>query len=1255
MTSVSQEQARTGLEFFLDLPHFRYPGEQDSDAGKSRAFRQSLRVIRFVCEEKINENYLLDLVFEVVSDVKVEHDLLLGQPLMLRAAWTHVRDVFDPGAPGKSSADYKDAGARTFTARVREVEFLGRGNTKIGDGTARALYFRVFAIPALWAMTQARRNRTFQRRTVKDMLEDVFSSYNVPKTAIPKIIRTYGEGLADDPLNAERGFAMQYEESDFDFFIRWLERQGWHYTFDFSAAEKIAPGPDGGNLMKYQEETVAIDNAPRLRKLGLGSSQYMRLAAEAGGLGVSRMVGKFSAYPRKFVIHDHDPDNPLGPLPLATAEREYGTPPVTLADEFYSSAEEGLILLDRRNKSFAAHRSVYEGEANLPGFTPGAAILLLEDAEEFAAEHGSSEGDLSAAWSAENGHARFITATRHVGVASLPKETAAAVERLLPGFSETRARVGGGGDDFLPGYRVSFSSVPFSNNYYPKRTAPWPKLTGNLSAWVLPVVTEGGNISACYEDGTYSLYIAGVQPRPVKALDPGATGYVRRVDVPVTDNAATYQSLPVGTEVSVSFGGGNPDRPVISGVVANYAFRQQTMTEGVRNVLHGGKTEFASSYTDDGNIINYLVTQLGGLPTLMTTATNSSTMASLNAYTTNISALNLDTFASVMTQSMATYKNMLASSVSPAASTPLSIVSNLLAAATKGGLTYYDSVLSEDYRDINNTDSSDPDYQKKRAEAGGHKQAKGQFAGIMGQTARLIPVVQMALMMYNLGTLSDLKSRVTMTADESTSAVITAAAPPTKLNTAFNIATLAAAMVKDALAYADAIASRVSYSRQVEDEFKSRENAKEAVDKRLDALGVDHTKFDAKADKVTESMSNLKTVIPISYGVSSLQALLQAMIYIKIIARAGRFKLGNTGVAIVSRRSPDAKKGVMGNLWSGTKSMLAPIKPSSWVKFFAGLSKNEKFDKDKGMTINISSDGNTFVAGDDHVQLYSGSNSQNPKYYDTTPASPKKATLVLHTSGSVVGPPKIVDGEVLDPERTSSSANLNAQNVFVKGSDRVSMIVPIDGKENQSAVTLNKEGDADIYGKGTLNTQFARDVTIKSDDFIFLEGKGLMSYVKEQGIVLATPGPYLSIKGDSSAGEQLKTAFAEYVQARDQHAMAEAEYESAVESQDSYVMSTVNGCAIAMSTAKDVMDAKLKAYTAKFDAVREQDSFIVSGDSQAKNTITLTPKGITTESDTEILLKLGDTGEVSMSPEGISIDAKTKKVTIKGTTKCDIF
>jgi type VI secretion system secreted protein VgrG len=105
---------------------------------------------------------------------------------------------------------------RLVHGRVAHWEELGVAG---GSGLT---HYRAELVPWLWLLTLSSDCRTFENKTVREILEAVFTAHNLRdfkfsvKAELPKL-----------------PYVVQYQESDFEFVSRLLEEHGLHYTFEF--------------------------------------------------------------------------------------------------------------------------------------------------------------------------------------------------------------------------------------------------------------------------------------------------------------------------------------------------------------------------------------------------------------------------------------------------------------------------------------------------------------------------------------------------------------------------------------------------------------------------------------------------------------------------------------------------------------------------------------------------------------------------------------------------------------------------------------------------------------------------------------------------------------------------------------------------------------------------------------------------------------------------------------------------------------
>ncbi len=102
-----------------------------------------------------------------------------------------------------------------------ERKYMGMVNrfTQIGR-RQRFSYYSVRIVPSIWRLTQIIQSRIFQRKSVPDILAEVFEGFQVRF----QLKKTY----------QPRNYTVQYNESDYDFASRLMEEEGIYFYFDHS-------------------------------------------------------------------------------------------------------------------------------------------------------------------------------------------------------------------------------------------------------------------------------------------------------------------------------------------------------------------------------------------------------------------------------------------------------------------------------------------------------------------------------------------------------------------------------------------------------------------------------------------------------------------------------------------------------------------------------------------------------------------------------------------------------------------------------------------------------------------------------------------------------------------------------------------------------------------------------------------------------------------------------------------------------------
>lgn len=395
----------------------------------------------------------------------------------------------------------------------------------IGSTDDRA-FFRVALVPRLWKLTLTRHSRVWKRTRVRSVLEEIFDGYGLK-------YRFEVGGAKNDAL-PPRDVLCQFDETDFDFVSRWLEREGWYYWFE---------QPHDAH---HAETLVITDRVSRLRTLfSRGERGHYVVPREhvdtkdadrvPHARDLAFLHGKLSALPHDVSVRNpkvgHGNAPPEDEHPVVEAEDFHRSPvnQIRFYGEHILDEEERQRLTRVRAEEFACRRHVYEGAGTIEGLSAGHRVHI-----------GSST----------NGSREYlVTRVEHwyqsadsVGDKGLRR----AVGRLQRIEANTRMELSAWiephGDDT---YQVAFECVPTHDpkgahrEFRPARTTPVPRVHSMVRA----THAGEGRIKLDFDE-------RGVAIRARRELPPGMRF-----------------PLEKGSVVLVKFANGCVDMPYVCGVV----------------------------------------------------------------------------------------------------------------------------------------------------------------------------------------------------------------------------------------------------------------------------------------------------------------------------------------------------------------------------------------------------------------------------------------------------------------------------------------------------------------------------------------------------------------------------------------------------------------------------------------------------------------------------------------------------------------
>ena len=419
----------------------------------------------------------------------------------------------------------------------------------VHETAERALY-RASLVPALWLLQQHVRSFVFTKKKV-----DTFAAETLKDGGLQEGDFQFHTDAGAYPMEE---FVCQYRESHLDFLHRWFEREGLYYYFEH---------PEGAGAT--EKLVIVDDKAHHHALLGDGHVRYFPTASHDGSAGESfrELHADFRLLPASVHISDYNYANPAAPLAGEKAVsggsgqgkiREYGY-------RVFSDGE-AKRLAQIKAQSIACRELV---------LTATGTYLGLRAGYTFQVEDGP--GDLPSEY--------LALEVRHAGAVSGAAPMVLRYTGLDP--KET--------------YRAEVVAIPANVQFRAPQTTPWPRIYGFENGTV-----DGPGESQYAQIDEQGRYLVRFK-FDVSDLPDGSTStYLRMMQPHGGTTEGWHFPLRKGTEVMVSFQGGDPDRPVIAGVVPN-AVQPSNVTSRnhTQNVLRtGGDNFLVMDDTIDGQYID---------------------------------------------------------------------------------------------------------------------------------------------------------------------------------------------------------------------------------------------------------------------------------------------------------------------------------------------------------------------------------------------------------------------------------------------------------------------------------------------------------------------------------------------------------------------------------------------------------------------------------------------------------------------------
>lgn len=370
-------------------------------------------------------------------------------------------------------------------------------------------FYRVKLVPKLWWISITHHNQVFLNEKIPDILKKLLLDAGLSQEDFEfRLMGNY----------EQKEFICQYDESHLNFFSRWLEREGMYYYFEqTNREEKIVISDRNLSHADLPQGAELIFSPPS----GLESTHMSEI--------ISRFICKHKLLPNKIILKDYNYEKPDLEIKAEVEVDPKGRGEVYYYYGGVKNPDECERLAKIISESLKCQKEEFYGESFIPYLMPGYTFTL-------------------------KGHYRnsfnqkyFITKVKHEGDQR---------GYLLSGLSkEEKAEVF---------YRNSFVAIPASIQFRKELKTPKPKITGSIHAFI--DASGSGEYAELDKQGRYKIIL----PFDLSGRKDGKASTWIRMSTPYGGKGrGMHFPIPKGTEVLVTFLNGDPDSPVISGVLFN--------------------------------------------------------------------------------------------------------------------------------------------------------------------------------------------------------------------------------------------------------------------------------------------------------------------------------------------------------------------------------------------------------------------------------------------------------------------------------------------------------------------------------------------------------------------------------------------------------------------------------------------------------------------------------------------------------------
>jgi len=386
--------------------------------------------------------------------------------------------------------------------RLTEIEVSGQTTT-----------YQATIVPRFWLFQLNRRSRCFNDMSVPDIIEQIFGEW----------------GLSDYELRldgsyAAREYVVQYEESDFDFICRWMERLGIFYFFEHGEAGETLVLADSNSAF------VPATDHPEVT--------YSRQDVGVVG-GIQHLTRLDRRVPSRVHVRDYNWRTPATIVQgNHDVDADHGVGLQAYVGDHFSDNGAGATQAQVHAERMGATKQTYQAWTTNPDYAPGVRIAVT----------GAPVGELDA-------------------------------DLVLTQVTHHAAQTAGGAG--LGNYRNDIEAIPYATPYRPPLVASWPRIEGIIHAKI-----DAENVSSAAPIDDKGRYKVVFKYDIDGAFGGRASRWVRKAEPYSGPSYGMHFTLHVGAEVAIAHIHGDPDRPVIVGSIPNAATTSPlTQTDATRSAI----------------------------------------------------------------------------------------------------------------------------------------------------------------------------------------------------------------------------------------------------------------------------------------------------------------------------------------------------------------------------------------------------------------------------------------------------------------------------------------------------------------------------------------------------------------------------------------------------------------------------------------------------------------------------------------------